>query len=509
MTESSNLLAEYVQTGSDTAFRELVARYLGLVYSTALRLVAGDSYVAEDVAQTVFLDLARKAGTLPSDVMLGGWLHRDTCFVAAHTMRGERRRQVRERQAVEMNALQSNPEADFSPVARILDEAINELADADRTAILLRFFEQRDFRSVGQALGSNEDAARMRVNRALEKLQGLLTRRGLTTSAAALSVALWANAVQAAPAGLAVTISTAVAIAEPTVAATAAITAAKTIAMTTLQKALIGATLAASIGTTIFEARHASTLQTKVQTLEQQLAPLFGQAQQLSQALNAATQELARLREENQRLNGSTAELLKLRGEAARLRAVEHQLAQSTASGQKADDPFTQSVLALTARAAELNQRLQQAPQKQIPELQFLTENDWLDAARDAQLESDAGVASALSKLRSLAKSKFAPLAARALDKYLEANHGQLPVDASQLKPYFEPPVADALLERYKILQTGNVKDLAKDAWILGEKAPVDKDCDSHLYIGAHGRSASYGTGPHEIGDPDESWAKP
>ena len=167
MTDSQRLLTEYARNGSDAAFRELVIRYVDLVYSTALRLVGGDTHRAEDVTQTVFVDLARKARTLPEDVRLGGWLHRDTCLVAGHIMRGERRRQSRERQAVEMNVLQNNPEADFSGVAPMLDEAINELGEADRMAILLRFFEQRDFRFVGEALGSNEDAARMRVTRAL------------------------------------------------------------------------------------------------------------------------------------------------------------------------------------------------------------------------------------------------------------------------------------------------------------------------------------------------------
>src|SRR6266568_4329164 len=181
MTDSQRLLAEYVQTGADAAFRELVTRYVGLVYSTARRLVDGDTHRAEDVAQIVFVDLARTARTLPGDVLLGGWLHRHTCFVAAKTMRGERRRQSRERQAVEMNALQDTSGTDLSLIAPILDEAINELGDADRTAVLLRFFEQHDFHSVGQALGSNEDAARMRVTRALDKLHALLKRRGVTT----------------------------------------------------------------------------------------------------------------------------------------------------------------------------------------------------------------------------------------------------------------------------------------------------------------------------------------
>src|SRR5258708_33585534 len=133
-----------------------------------------------------------------------------------------------------MNSLQNNSGAAFSQVTPILDEAINELGEADRTAILLRFFEQRDFRSVGQALGCNEDAARMRMTRALDKLQGLLKRRGVTTSSAVLSVVLSANAVQAAPVGLAVTISTAPALARTEGQTSTILAATKTIALTTL-----------------------------------------------------------------------------------------------------------------------------------------------------------------------------------------------------------------------------------------------------------------------------------
>src|SRR5580765_3616670 len=249
MTDSQNLLAEYVLTASDAVFRELVTRYVDLVYSTALRLVEGDTHRAEDVAQTVFMDLARLARTLSHDVRLGGWLHRHACFLAAKAMRGERRRQSRERQAVEMNALQDNSGTDFSLVAPILDEAINELGEADRTAILLRFFEQHDFRSVGRALGSKEDAARMRVTRALDKLQGLLKRRGVTTTAATLSAVLSVNSVQAAPLALAATISTAAALVATTIATTTTATAAKAIAMTATQKLLVATIVVASMMT--------------------------------------------------------------------------------------------------------------------------------------------------------------------------------------------------------------------------------------------------------------------
>jgi hypothetical protein len=76
MTEGQTLLAEYARTGSEAAFAELVRRYVDLVYSAAVRLVEGDRHLAEDVAQTVFADLARMARRLPADLLLGGWLHR-------------------------------------------------------------------------------------------------------------------------------------------------------------------------------------------------------------------------------------------------------------------------------------------------------------------------------------------------------------------------------------------------------------------------------------------------
>jgi RNA polymerase sigma factor (sigma-70 family) len=322
MTDSQNLLAEYVRSGSETAFRELVACYVNLVYSTALRLVESDAHRAEDVAQTVFLDLAGMARTLPSEVMLGGWLHRHTCFVAAKTMRGERRRQSRERQAVEMNALQNDSEPDFTRIAPLLDEAINELGEDDRTAILLRFFEERDFQSVGQVLGSNEDAARMRVNRALDKLGGFLKRRGITTTAASLGVVLSANAVQAAPVSLAVTISAAAALAGTTLATTTTVTVTKAIAMTALQKTLITATIAVLAGAGIYESRQASRLRDEMQTVHQQEALLAGQMQALQREHSDATNRLALMNEENTQLKSGQklAELLRLRGEVGTLR---------------------------------------------------------------------------------------------------------------------------------------------------------------------------------------------
>ena len=203
MADQNTLLADYADTASERAFSEIVHGYIDLVHSTALRLVNGDSHRAEDVVQTVFADLARLAKMLPKDVMLGGWLHRRTFHVATTIMRDERRRIDRERQACEMNAWQNDPEGGFEKIAPHLDEAINGLNDRERAAIVLRYFERRDLRAVGAALGSNEDAAQKCVSRAVDKLRAHFERRGVVISSALIVSALAGHAVQAAPAGLA------------------------------------------------------------------------------------------------------------------------------------------------------------------------------------------------------------------------------------------------------------------------------------------------------------------
>ncbi|MCX6926284.1 MAG: sigma-70 family RNA polymerase sigma factor, partial [Verrucomicrobia bacterium] len=319
MTDSQQLLAEYAKSGSESAFRELVTRYFGLVYSTALRLIGGDTHLAEDVAQTVFSDLARKAQALSSGVMLGGWLHQRTYNVAAPMMRAQRRRQSREREAAQMNALQDDPGADLAQVAPVLDEAIMSLGKEDRTAIMLCFFERRDFRSIGQALGSSEDAARMRVKRALDKLHTLLTHRGVTLSAAALGTALATEAVTAAPAGLAGSIAGA-ALARAA-ASGATITATKALVVTALRKALLGTTLVAVIGTGIYQTGKASSARAALQMAKQQQAPLVGQVEQLTRERDVFATSLASARQDNERLSRNSAELIKLRAEVARLRA--------------------------------------------------------------------------------------------------------------------------------------------------------------------------------------------
>ena len=318
MSDGHQLLADYVNSGSETAFAELVARYVDLVYSSALRLVNNDAHRAEDVTQTVFADLARAARSLSPNVMLGGWLHRHTCFVASKTMRAERRRQAREQIAVEMNSNEDHSGAELASLAPILDDAINHLATEDRAAILLRFFEQRDFRSVGQALGSSEEAARKRVSRALEKLQLLLGKRGVALSVAALGAALTTQAVTAAPAGFAAGVA-ATALAGAATAGTSTLTVLKIMTMTKAKIAVV-ALLAAGAVTIPFVIQHQTqtklraeneVLQKKVAAIDQ----LAAENQRLSNLLARPAPAAASVSS-----NDQSREVLRLRGEVGRMR---------------------------------------------------------------------------------------------------------------------------------------------------------------------------------------------
>ena len=207
MTDDMALVREYAASQSEHAFEQLVARHLDMVHSAALRRV-GDAHLAEEVTQAVFIILARKAASLGAQTILSGWLYRTTRYATADALKIQRRRQQREQEA-HMQSLMNEPQTDetWQQIAPLLETAMDSLGERDRNAVVLRYLDGKSLSEVGTSLGVSEDAAKMRVNRALEKLRKIFSKRGVMLSATLIAGAVGANSVQAAPAGLAATVT--------------------------------------------------------------------------------------------------------------------------------------------------------------------------------------------------------------------------------------------------------------------------------------------------------------
>jgi RNA polymerase sigma factor (sigma-70 family) len=318
------LLTVFARTGAESAFATLVQRHINLVYSAALRFT-GDDTLAADITQAVFILLARKAGGISAKIILTGWLYQTARLMAANALKQKIRRQNREQEAFMQSTLTHNEmDEAWKQIAPVLDDAMGALGETDRNAVLLRYFESKPLAEVGTALGVSEDAARVRVNRALEKLRGLMTRKGVTLGATAIAGAVTAKAVTAAPVTLASTITTA--------ALTGTTLTLTTIAMTTFQKIAVTAALTLTVGAGFFEAKQAHDVQGELTGLQAQQAPQQEQIQQLQSDLADASNTIAGLKEEFARNQKDNTELLRLRGEVG---VLQSQLKDASASTAK------------------------------------------------------------------------------------------------------------------------------------------------------------------------------
>ncbi|HTI68338.1 MAG TPA: sigma-70 family RNA polymerase sigma factor [Candidatus Limnocylindria bacterium] len=207
--DDMELVREYARGGSEDAFATLVSRHVNLVYSVALRSVR-DPHSAEEVTQTVFVILARKSGSLDASTILSGWLCRTARYVAARTQTAQRRRECREQEAYMQSQPENHDSSTWVQIEPHLEQALAQLGEKDHNALVLRYFEGRNFKDVSAALGTTEAGAKMRVNRALEKLRQHFLQQGLNVSSLAIAGAVSANSIQAAPAGLAASITGAV-----------------------------------------------------------------------------------------------------------------------------------------------------------------------------------------------------------------------------------------------------------------------------------------------------------
>jgi RNA polymerase sigma factor (sigma-70 family) len=314
MVDDVELLRRYVENRSEDAFAELVRRHLNLVYSVALRQVGGDTHLAEDVVQVVFTALAQKATTLVHRPVLGGWLYRTAQFAAIDVVRTEQRRREREEAAHVMKEITNHADetVDWAKLRPSLDQAIGELGDDDRDAVVLRFFHGQPFAEIGARLHLTENAARMRVERALDKLHALLARRGVTSTTAALSLALGHQIGVAAPAGLVATVSGA-ALASATNGGSVLAGIGTFLTMSKIKIGIVSAGFTAMLATGIVELRANRELQGELGDLRgRNEGPV--RLQQENRALNATLEKMTAGLPEAE-------ELAELRARAALLRA--------------------------------------------------------------------------------------------------------------------------------------------------------------------------------------------
>ena len=334
------LLRQFTREQSQDAFTALVNRHLNLVYTAALRQVRSPE-LAKEVCQSVFTNLACNAAKLNPDTVLTAWLYQVTRHAAIDVVRREARRQAREQIAFQMSDMNDTTAA-WTHVEPLLDEAMHSLDETDRTAILLRYFENKSLREVGEALGASEDSAQKRVSRAVERLREFFSKRKVTLGAGGLAALVSANAIQAAPAGLAGTVATGAVAASTALAASAAVAITKTITMTTLQKTIIAAVLTSAVATGVYQTHQVSALRSQVQAFqkqEEQRAALSTQVLALQGERDRATNTLASLAAENTVLKKHPTDALKLRGEVGRLRRENTDLGSTSALSKITADP--------------------------------------------------------------------------------------------------------------------------------------------------------------------------
>ncbi len=399
-SDDMQLLREYAHGHSEEAFSALVSRNINLVYSAALRSV-NNPHQAEEITQAVFLTLARKSGALRRGTVLSGWLYQTARLTASNFIRAETRRQNREQQAHIQSTMNApEPEA-WTRVGPLLEEAMAQLNEKDRNAIVLRFFEGKPLKEVGEALGASEDAAKMRVSRALDKLRDFFHRRGITVPSAALAAAISENSIQAAPAGLAASVASVVHGAALSVSTLSLTTGAIQIMTSTKIGVAIGACAAAAI--IALQWQQVSAQKQSVKQLEAQVA----QDAQTSWSQQA---EIAKLQERNafyaKSAESTSRDVAKARAKAtAAISAAKSAVAAGSKGGSFAQmfkDPDMlkamrdQQVSMMKIKYTPLIKQLNLSPEQADKFYQILTDHvsKGMEALQSGTLNPDARKAS-------------------------------------------------------------------------------------------------------------------
>lgn len=471
--DDSQLLRAYVEERSQGAFAELVNRYLPLVYRSALRQLSYDRHRAEDVTQVVFIALAQKAAALSRHTHLTRWLYTTTRHTVCRTLRGENRRRRREQEISTMPTppQDSTPEADWQQLGPVLDEALRSLGSLDRDAILLRYFSNRSFAQVGAALEMREDAARMRVARALEKLRTRLSRQGVATTAAGLLAMFAEETALGAPASLTKTILVAAQAAPATVAVTTTLFSIMTTSKIVAGSAILLAVVVA--GSVTMQSRH---------------------------DINALKAELARIdREKRDAMDTASKQTDEIGSLKKMLSDAQYSLVAATPS--PADRPFENALELWIGKVAKLSAYLVQHPNLRIPQMDGLNPENWLDVTKDLNLACEADYRKALGTLRGKARNNISKELGKALKLAFEANQGKPLSDPQALAPYLPAGFNPAILQQLAINPSGKIPGLVSSGMFVLVDKPVDLWDATIFYSkeGDVGLMSSWATGEDKI----------
>ena len=479
-------MREYADQGSEAAFAEVVRRHVDFTYSAARRLVC-DAHLAEDVTQTVFLALARQARELAGCPVLSGWLHGTVRHLAANAMRAESRRRAREQEAFIMKELLAEgTDSSWQQVAPHLDAALGELGEADRDALLLRFFERKSAEEMGGILGISAEAAQKRVTRAMERLRELFSKRQVTIGAGGLVGLISVNAVQSATVGLPEAITSA-AFAGTALSTSTFIAATKSIVMTATQKIIVGIVLAASVAVPMQVQSHD---QAKLSALDERFKSRTAQVAELK----AKNEQLTGLKDRTASIEVLTPEqfneLLHLRGQVGGLQRLVRELSRQQVAIAAGGSNVPAALAQVSAeRARRLKQWLEANPAGKIPELRFMDDQAWIEAAYGCTLDSDDVYRKVMSGVRGNAELQVLDQLGSALRQYANANHGQMPAQLSDLKSYLTVPLEDEILNRYELVASSSLVQQLQGGgdWVITQKAPVDGEWDVRITTGLTG----------------------
>jgi RNA polymerase sigma factor (sigma-70 family) len=433
-----------------------------LVYAVARRTVRSPAQ-AEEIAQSVFLDLARQAGCLPDDTPLVAWLHTVSRRTAVDVVRREVRRQAREQAAAELAHAEAGDAtaAGWSAIEPLLDEALDSLPPPDRTAVLLRFFQNKSLRDVGAALGTSDDAAQKRVSRALEELRTFLTRRGITVTAAGLAADLSAAALPTAPVALASGIAASVAATTATIGQAVAGAASAT-AAGLLPKSLAALAAAGVLGVAAYETNLWQQREAELGVMRRERAVRTAELHRLGTEQEAVATALRQARDRHATLTRLTE-----------------------------DDPAVAAAIeAWLQRRERLRQIVATRPEFDLPELAVLTEDDWLEAARELAFDDEAKLAEAMRTLHTKARNTLAGQVGRALMRQVDAHGGALPATLADLVRVAELGLTTELLGLFELRRQGSIHDFAADDWLLAESVERAHRLGSRMYVARRGAGA-------------------